>query len=594
MKLRRSVALGVTAVLGLVPLAACTSGGGGGGGSGATVTEPVVTGDLADHDWSTSPHITIDVFAVEANFMGIQPGFFGQVVRDKFNMDLNIIAPNVGGGDTLYNTRVAGGFLGDMIIASAGQIMDELVQGGLLQDISAFYPQMDYVRQYDVAVQHMNAGYDGIFGIPTQVSTLQPTEPSEGIDPTFGAFSRWDYYAELGYPDIQTLEDLLPVLEEMQNNHPVAENGARVYGLSLFSDWDGNMMVMARQPSSLYGYDEIGFVLAKADGTDYQSIIQPGSEYIRGLQFYYDANQMGILDPESTTQNWDTLFSKYTNGQVLLAWWPWLAQSAFNSLEKADQGIGFMMLPIDDQKIFSAGAEIYGRDVFVGVGHGAQDPERVAAFIDWLYSPEGIQANGAGAMSAAGPQGLSWDVVNGQPELTQFGLDVILGGLETPVPAEWGGGTWTAGVSALNTSFVLDSSIDPTTGYPYNLSMWPSVQALMVSPLQEDWSAHMGGATNTMEYLRNNNQLLVAPGCSFVSATEPSMIQAQRNQIRATIIELSWQSILAPNQAAFDALMEQMRTTAEGLGYNEVLAWDLEQAQAQQACREEAVAAIGG
>ena len=32
---------------------------------------------------------------------------------------------------------------------------------------------------------------------------------------------------------------------------------------------------------------------------------------------------LGILDPESTTQNYDTLYSKMQAGQVLFSFWPW-------------------------------------------------------------------------------------------------------------------------------------------------------------------------------------------------------------------------------------------------------------------------------
>ena len=45
--------------------------------------------------------IVVDVFDSLANFQGIQSGWFAVIVKDKFNMELNIIAPNVsGGGDT--------------------------------------------------------------------------------------------------------------------------------------------------------------------------------------------------------------------------------------------------------------------------------------------------------------------------------------------------------------------------------------------------------------------------------------------------------------------------------------------------------------
>ena len=89
----------------------------------------------------------------------------------------------------------------------------------------------------------------------------------------------------------------------MQDAHPTSDSGKQTYAISLFKDWDGNMMCMGKQPATIYGYDELGFLFSKADGTDDQSIIDDNSEYIRVLKWYFDANQMGLVDPESTTQN---------------------------------------------------------------------------------------------------------------------------------------------------------------------------------------------------------------------------------------------------------------------------------------------------
>ena len=61
--------------------------------------------------------LTIDVFDSVSNYQGLQSGWFAELVKEKFNMELNLISPNVaGGGDTLYQTRSANGNLGDVII----------------------------------------------------------------------------------------------------------------------------------------------------------------------------------------------------------------------------------------------------------------------------------------------------------------------------------------------------------------------------------------------------------------------------------------------------------------------------------------------
>ncbi len=88
MKLRKSVAMVVAPLVGVLALAACSPGG--------SDDEP--TNVNLDQDWSKADPITVDVYDGLANYMGIQNGWFGKVVKDKFNMELNIIAPQRRGG----------------------------------------------------------------------------------------------------------------------------------------------------------------------------------------------------------------------------------------------------------------------------------------------------------------------------------------------------------------------------------------------------------------------------------------------------------------------------------------------------------------
>ncbi|EAC5363195.1 ABC transporter substrate-binding protein [Listeria monocytogenes] len=579
-KMSKYVATGLLGMTLLGSLAGC-------GGAAESDT------DAASSESGYDETITIDVYNGLANYMGMQEGWFAKIVRDKFNMELNIIAPNVAGnGDTLYQTRTAAGDLGDLIIVDNGQQYNELVEAGLLTDASEYYETMENVQRFDAAVQNLNKDADGLYGFPTSVSTLKATDPSEGLDPTFGAYVRWDLYGEQGYPEIGTLEDLLPVIQKMQEDNPTTDSGKKVYGFSLFSDWDGNMMNAGKQLVTYYGYDESGFVLAKADGSDYQSILDSDSEYIRALKFYFEANQMGLVDPESTTQNYDTLFAKFQEGQVLFSWWPWLGQAAFNTTTNLTDGKGFMLAPIQDQKIFSYGAEVYGGKQFIGIGSNAEDPERIAAFIDWLYSSEGVLANSSQTSGSSGPEGLTWEMKDGEPVLTEFGKQALLDG-DGDVPEEYGGGSYKDGVSALNVNTVLPIDINPDTGFPYAYTMWESYQNETTDPVKEDWSKNMGGAESTIGYLEENDQLLVAPGASYVAPEDSSEISTLRNQAKATIIEYSWRMVFAKDEAEFDQLLKEMQETADGLGYQTVLEFDMNNAKDQNEKRVEVAKEFG-
>ncbi len=534
-----------------------------------------------------SEFITVDVFDQLANYQGIQSGWFAKVVKDKFNMELNIIAPNVaGGGETLFQTRSAAGNLGDLIIfTTENGKFNDLVMADLLVDMTDLVKDKDIFKNHKVSIDAMNkmTTKEGIWAFPNSVSSESPSEPSEGLEPTFGPYIRWDYYAELGYPQMKTFEDMLGVLEDMQEMAREKEGKDNIYGVSLFKDWDDNMMNNAKQIACMYGYDERGFVLAQADGSDYQSIVDSDSAYIRALKFFFDANQKGLVDPDSTTQNYDILSTKYTNGEVLYCPWPWLAQNQFNTIENKEAGKGFMMAGIDDLKIFSYGNSPEGNmDRAIAVGSKAKDPERMVDFIDWLYSPDGIRLN-AQANGAAGIKGLTWDIIDGKATLTDFGLKALPSN-EVEVPEEFGGGNWKDGVSALNFKPINLGDIDPEINEPYDYMLWETTIANNSTPLSEDWQKHMNADT-TMDYLKSKNMLTVAPGASYSVPEEDSNISTIRGQCKATIIENSWKMIFAQDEDEFNSYLKTMQDTVKGLGYEDVLTVDMKNAKDQNDAR---------
>ena len=199
------------------------------------------------------------------------------------------------------------------------------------------------------------------------------------------------------------------------------------------------------------------FVLAKADGSDYQSIVDSDSMYMRTLKFYYEANQLGLVDPESPSQNYDSLFLKYQQGDIFFCVWPWLSQSAYNTLSNKEAGRGFMLAPIDDMQIYSYGCRPMGNDKeIICIGSNAKDPERLADFIDWLYSEEGVFNNSAQvAGGTAGPEGLTWERTENGPVLTDFGMQALMNG-DVELPEEWGGGVWSAGISVERRYFRIE------------------------------------------------------------------------------------------------------------------------------------------
>lgn len=272
-------------------------------------------------DGKYKDEITIDVFDAMANYQGIQSGWFAKVVKDKFNMKLNIIAPNVaGGGDTLFQTRSTAGNLGDLVIIGTenGKLKDT-VKAGLLADMTDLLKGKDVMKNYKTAITNTNklTGQKEIYALPSEISNQSPNVSADGIEPLVANYVRWDAYKKAGYPTINTLDDMIPVLKKMQQNTPKSDSGKKTYAISLFKDWDGETMMAASNYASLYGYKNTGFVFSKADGSENQDAIDSNGIYVKSLKFLFKANQAGLIDSESTTQNYDMLSDKYRDGQIL-------------------------------------------------------------------------------------------------------------------------------------------------------------------------------------------------------------------------------------------------------------------------------------
>ena len=358
-------------------------------------------------DGKYKDEITIDVFDAMANYQGIQSGWFAKVVKDKFNMKLNIIAPNVaGGGDTLFQTRSTAGNLGDLVIIGTenGKLKDT-VKAGLLADMTDLLKGKDVMKNYKTAITNTNklTGQKGIYALPSEISNQSPNVSADGIEPLVANYVGWDAYKKAGYPTINTLDDMIPVLKKMQQNTPKSDSGKKTYAISLFKDWDGETMMAASNYASLYGYKNTGFVFSKADGSENQDAIDSNEIYVKSLKFLFKANQAGLIDPESTTQNYDMLSDKYRDGQILTSLWSYQGSSLYNTTDNKKAGKGFMPANIKDSSPYTSGCYSEGNSkTIIAIGSKAKDPQRLADFIDWMYSPEGMECVGQ-ANGAAGP-----------------------------------------------------------------------------------------------------------------------------------------------------------------------------------------------
>ena len=573
-KLTAGLAAGLAAAM-MFSLAAC--------GGDTAQTEKEDDGSL----------MTVDVFSSTANSQGIQKGWFAKIIKDKFNIELNLISPNVaGGGDTLFDTRSANGDLGDLIITGSGNgRLQKMVKAGLVVDMTPYMDNAENLKKFQGALDRVTeiAGKDGVWGAPSAVATQSPTEPSEGDEPGAAPYIRWDYYREIGYPEIKDLDDFIDVMKQMQDQARKDTGQDDIYALSLFKDWDGAMMQNAQAIASWLGYGTMNSVLTKADGSDDQSVIEEGGVYEQVLSFLNKAQRAGLVDPESSTQTWDNLSTKVTDGKVLVSLWSWLGQPRQNTDANKEKGVGFMLAPLQSMQIYSDGFTPNGVDPVISIGSKAENKQRLVDFVDWLYSPEGAYAVASNAGGSICPEDMCWEHTDEGNVVNEFGNKAMNEADGLQVPEEYGGGEYNAGVSIMNMKFLAQNDIDPNTGETYNSALWKSELAKS-NNLRDDWSAHMDGAVNSIEYLQKTNRLLVAAGASYTAPEESSKIGTLRSQIQTEVVNASWQAVFAKDDAEFQSILKTMRDTVNGLGYDEVLKVDMDNAAAQNKAREAVIA----
>ena len=525
------------------------SGGAGGGKSGGT--------------------LTLEFFDVAANYQGTQPGWFAKIVKDKFDLELNIIAPQVG-GDALYQTRSATGNLGDVLILEAGQFQ-ECVEQGLVKDITADIYNYDSFKTFKQQIDALNNGLpnnDGkIYGIPTEMMNTSPTSYSQDVIYSSPQL-RWNLHKEIGSPDIKDLNGLLDALAAMQEKHPQTETGDPIYGASLWPDWDGgdDMIGIANvvQLTTWYGEKIKQSLILKPDGTFIPLTDKKGS-YYKLLKFWNDAYNRGLVDPDSFSQGWNEACAKMQNGQILLFWYSW-QQGFWNSNDRLKDGSAFIFVPVKDQKYYADADSFFGSGRVWAVGSKVDDEKykRIMEFLAWYASPEGAM------IQHDGIEGFNYEK-GSDGRLYQKNDNALMDNL--PVPAEYGGGGYQDGNNAINQWIVSANSTNPLTNEPYAKQYWSTYKEEMMTDMKKEWQQKFGAA-EPAEYMKKNNVLVISPNVSVALPVDTNDIAVIRNQCKVAVNDWSWRMIKAADDAEFDSMWDKMTTELDGLGFQDLMKFD--------------------
>lgn len=509
--------------------------------------------------------VTLQMLSLPSNTSGLQENsWWADLLAEKVGVQIELLPAGDQGAQKLQ-AMMASGSLPDLVVFKEPKQVSNAVAGDMLlsfEDYKELVP--DVYKNAGAALQYsadmLSEGQNKPYSVGIQISTNAPTVGNINSGPRL----RYDLYKEAGSPEINTLEDYLGVLKTMQELSPVNEDGKQVYGLSIWSDWDQSTAFVPVCFMSLIGCDdpsEASLVYKDLTDNSIHTFTEEDNKYFRMLKFFFDANQMGLLDPDSMTQRFDDAQQKFTDGRVLMGPWTW-GYGSYDNQENHAAGKGFMTVAAKDAVTSLSQQAPIGNGWSIAVSSSTKYPELCMEYINYLYSDEGLME------LMNGPKGLIWDVnEEGIPEVTEEGYQYLIDGAkELP-----GGGALGAGINTVNVLPFQNYTICKTYGVPFGSSLWPTYEE-QEDALRDTWREDMG-VKDDIQYLteKTENGILVSPFAP-TSAVPDDMRQIEANA-GSVIQQMSWKMIYAEDEAEFEALKAEMISQAEAAGIDTYAEW---------------------
>jgi putative aldouronate transport system substrate-binding protein len=517
---------------------------------------------------SSKDNVELTVLSLPGNESGVAKGWWADEVKKAVGVTLNFV-PAGDQGEQKLQAMMASGSLPDIVVFKDYKQVENAIDADMLiayDDHKDLVPNLyaNAATSLKYYADNISQGKGKAYGVGVKIKTAPETKGDVGPD------IRYDLYKKVGAPKINTLDDLLTVLKKMQDAEPTNADGQKVYGLSIWKDWDQSYMTMGMFAAPLLGSkipDERSLAeIHNANGqSKVESILSDDSAYLTFLHFLYEANQKGLLDPDSITQRFNDAVAKTAAGRVLFTLDGW-GTSDFSTLERQNQNIGFMPIPFGYTRLRSA-LQPVGVPWTVAVSSSSKNIEKALEFVNWNYSFDAARTN------ENGPKGVTWDIdANGKPALTQKFFDIQ----QHPDEIFADGKTYAKGASPLNALSLWGSSINPSDGAAVGNAFWDkSPFAPEDTKLRLEWQADFG-AYDMNSYFSKNASKTQSEVVSIYPILTDDMVDIS-SRAGDIIKTNSWKMVFAKNDAEYNSLKEKMISDANGVGINDFVKWYTEE-----------------
>lgn len=549
----------MTMVLGLAGCGAASAGSTAGSEGGSTAQEG-----------SAAKTITLYPYNVGLQ-SGPVTGWLGDYLLEK-----GIILEVIPYSEEKTQAMLASGSLPDIVVFNSATNAKAALEAGMLLPLDDYQDQLPHVMENDI----LKAGLDyarEYYGTEDGELSILPfgvgknTLYAAADTDRYAIKLNYQLYEQIGAPEFEKLEDVIPILKEMQQAYPQNEEGMNVYAMNLFSDFDTthffNMMSIYSILGYHWNYLPYGIEYEIETGTPY-SIFREDSVYRRGARFMYELNQQGLLDPDSLTQERATA-DKKVSSKASVAGWAGVPGWA---------GKGYLPVPFDEFKPSLVTEEPYGK-VGIAISANAENVDTCLKFVDMLADYDALLT------LYNGPQGDRWDIKDGKLVMTDKFKEYL----------EAGGGTYVLENGEEYSLFNIVSYIPnmgntiEKYGEPFPMTLWTEyVDRQYETEDAQAWSARYG-YKYLKDLLEAENKMTAVMDTSFVPFLTPDSddMKLTLAALKDVIVPSTWELIYAKDDAEFEQIWSRMKQNAEALGLEDVISYKVEDiAQAKETAKQ--------
>ena len=541
-------------------------------GCGAASAESTAGSEGGSTAQEGSAAKTITLYPYNAGLQsGPVTGWLGDYLLEK-----GIILEVIPYSEEKTQAMLASGSLPDIVVFNSATNAKAALEAGMLLPLDDYQDQLPHVMENDI----LKAGLDyarEYYGTEDGELSILPfgvgknTLYAAADTDRYAIKLNYQLYEQIGAPEFEKLEDVIPILKEMQQAYPQNEEGMNVYAMNLFSDFDTthffNMMSIYSILGYHWNYLPYGIEYEIETGTPY-SIFREDSVYRRGAHFMYELNQQGLLDPDSLTQERATA-DKKVSSKASVAGWAGVPGWA---------GKGYLPVPFDEFKPSLVTEEPYGK-VGIAISANAENVDTCLKFVDMLADYDALLT------LYNGPQGDRWDIKDGKLVMTDKFKEYL----------EAGGGTYVLENGEEYSLFNIVSYIPnmgntiEKYGEPFPMTLWTEyVDRQYETEDAQAWSARYG-YKYLKDLLEAENKMTAVMDTSFVPFLTPDSddMKLTLAALKDVIVPSTWELIYAKDDAEFEQIWSRMKQNAEALGLEDVISYKVEDiAQAKETAKQ--------